>query len=241
MERQFNLIKTGTPDMEKRIFPRFPFSFLIFKGLGKYSETVFEVRDISCTGMQIALKNGTHEFRKNEAIHGICHWRGLTLEAEGTVKWVKGSKLGVAFEQTEKFVAEIKDFLSIDNIIGSMRPLHESYFSVELPPQLKYWLRADGPVEVFVWMHMCGNVSRFQILLMKDFVEWDDGKGIKTGRVVTDRDVDTPLMSEDEFIFEMDENPHDQKIESALNLIEHLPSSFLPIDVVEFLKIKMRG
>lgn len=241
MERQFNLIKTGTPDVEKRIFPRFPFSFLIFKGLEKGKEKVFEVRDISYTGMQLSLKDGTHQFHQDDSIVGTLNWRGLTLNTRGVVKWVKGGKIGIAFGQDEKFKREVESFLSIDNIISSMRPLHEAHFSVELPPQLKYWLRADGPVEIFVWMHNSGNVSRFQILLMKDFVEWEDGKGVKTGLVVTDRDVDTPLMSEDEFIFEMDEGPSNCKIDFALKVIEHLPPSYLPSDIVDFLKLKIRG
>lgn len=241
MERQFNLIKTGTPEVEKRIFPRFPFSFLMFKTDEAGREKVFEVRDISYTGMQISLKDGQHGFKQMDKIVGTLSWRGRILEIDGTVKWVRGPKIGIAFSSEAKLDEGIKSFLCIENIISSMRPLHESHFSVELPPQLKYWLRADGPVEIFVWMHGSGNISRFQILLMKDFVEWEDGKGVKTGLVVTDRDLDTPLQREDEFVFEMDEGPHPGKIDFAMRVIDHLPESFLPADVIDFLKLKIRG
>lgn len=241
MERQFNLIKTGTPEVEKRIFPRFPFSFLIFRAEEAGRERIFEVRDISYTGMQISLKDGQHRFVQGDAVGGTLNWRGHTLLTKGVVKWVKGAKLGIAFSDDASLKEAIKSFLCIDNIISSMRPLHESHFSVELPPQLKYWLRADGPFEIFVWMHGSGNISRFQILMMKDFVEWEDGKGVKTGLVVTERDVDTPLMSEDEFVFEMDEGAAEGKIDFAMRVIEALPASFLPTDVVHFLKLKLRG
>ena len=120
-----------------------------------------------------------------------------------------------------------------------MRPLHQSSMDLEMPTGLRYWLQADGPVEIFVWCHAHSDISRFQLIMMDSFVEYQDGKGLKSGRVVTKRDLDTPLVKEDEFVFEMDERLDDNRLGFARDIVTHLPSEFLPDNVLDFLKLKL--
>lgn len=237
MEGHLNLIKTEYKETEKRVFPRFPFTYLTFKA-NKGEGQVFEVLNISFTGMQISLKNGGCEFKPEEKIVGELHWRGASIEIEGDIKWVKGQRLGVAFaeELTKKAVP---DFLSIENIVAGMRPVHDSGLDIEMPNNLKYWLRADGPVEVFVWEHNDHEISRFQIILMDHFVEWEDGKGLRTGDVINKRNVETPLNAEDEYVFEIDETCDEEKIKFAGRIIENVPENFLPVTVTDFLSRKI--
>ena len=81
MERHLNLIKTDFEQTEKRIFPRFPFSYLTFKssndGANKH---VFEIKDISYTGMQLCLKDGGHDFTPGNTIGGTVHWQKAALD-----------------------------------------------------------------------------------------------------------------------------------------------------------------
>lgn len=237
MDGHLNLIKTGFKETEKRVFPRFPFTYLTFKAnIGE--SKVFQVLNISHTGMQISLKDGGCELRPDTDLEGELHWRGISLEIDGRIKWVKGQRVGIAFSE-ELAKKDISNFLSIENIMGSMRPIHNSGLDIEIPNDLKYWLRADGPVEIFVWEHNGHEISRFQVILMDNFVEWEDGKGLKTGPVLNKRDVDTPLSGSDEFIFEIEESCDEEKIAFAKRIIVNIPKGFLPARVAEFLERKI--
>ena len=241
MERHLNLIKTEFKELEKRVLPRFPFTYLTFKNEGESQadQKVFEVKDISFTGMQLSLKDGDHKYIPGADISGIIHWRGATLDTKGKVKWVKGHSLGVEFIEDENMSTEVKNFLSIDNIVAGMKPIHKSGLELETPANLKYWLRADGPFEIFIWCHPGGELSRFQIILMENFVEWEDGVGLKSGRVLTQRDLDTPLSLEDEFVFSMDEGVDMEKIRFTLDIIERLSEDHLSATAKDFVKRKL--
>jgi hypothetical protein len=238
MQSHLSLIKTGTQDLEKRVFPRFPFSYLLFKATS-CDEITFEVKDISYTGMQICLKDGGHTFRKDESIDGKLNWRGKDLKIDGSIKWVKGQRIGVAFSSDAEFEGKIKDYLSIKNIVSSMRPLHAAGLELETPVDLKYWLQADGPVEVFVWQHNDGEISKFQLILMDSFIEYQDGKGLRSGRILTKRDLDTPLVQADEFVFEIDTVISEERLDFAKDLVRHIPTNFLPQEVNSYLKLKL--
>ncbi len=238
MENHLSLIKTGYQDIEKRVFPRFPFSYLTFKAQNG-SERVFAVKDISYTGMQLSLKDGGHPYKNGQSVSGVLHWRGASLDLDAQVKWVHGQRLGVEFNADASFENQIKEFLSIDNIIRGMRALHQSRMNLDIPSDLHYWLQADGPVEVFVWCHKDGEISRFQLVMMESFVEYQDGKGLKTGRVITKRDLDTPLVQEDEFVFEMDEAVSEERLQFAHQIVSRIPADYLPERVTDFLRLKL--
>lgn len=238
MDGQLNLIKTGYQEVEKRIFPRFPFCFLTFKGNSGRNHA-FEVVDISFTGMQLGLKSGGHSYTEGQEISGAVHWKGESLEISGVVKWVRGQRLGVKFSQNDSLLGGIKKFLSVENIVRSMRPVHGSDIDMDMPSNLKFWVRADGPFEIFVWRHNDGEVARFQIIMMEHFVEWQDGKGLKTGRVISKRDLDTPLICEDEIVFQIDEAIDDHKMTMASELVQALGEGHLPEGARSFLGLKL--
>jgi hypothetical protein len=239
MERQFNLIKTGVQSMEKRVLPKFPFCFMTFKDDQSQKSRVFEVSDISGTGMQLCMKDGGHTHQNNDDISGVINWRGEELKIKGSVRWVKGAKLGVEFAADARLRQAARDFLSVENILKNIRPLHGMDMSLSMPANLKYWLRSDGPVELFVWQHNDGETSRFEMIFLDTYVEWNDGQGTKTGRVVTKRDLETPLLSEDEFVFSIDESVDQNKLRMISNLINEIPRNYLSENAIEFLKRKL--
>lgn len=240
MDRHLNLIKTDFEETEKRIFPRFPFNYLTFKSSGN-DPLVFEIKDISFTGMQLSLKDGGHSFTSGSDISGTLHWHKASLEATGRVKWVSGKRVGVEFVVDDNFEKKIQQFLSIENMMDSLRPIHEFSAGVEVPANLKYWLRADGPFEVFVWRHNDGELSRFQFLMMERFVEWQDGIGVKTGRIISKRDLDTPLITEDELVFSVDESVNNEAIEFAQDILSNIGPEFIPQEANDFLKLKLNS
>ena len=101
--------------------------------------------------------------------------------------------------------------------------------TLDLPNNLKYWLKADGVLEIFVWEHTSSGISRFQILMMEHFIEWEEGIGLRTGRIMTQRDLDTPLSLEDEFVFQIDEGAVQDKIDMALGVARKINEDHLPV------------
>lgn len=234
MTTELNLIETDFHDIEKRILPRFPLTFLLFK-VGDTGHAN-EVKDISYTGMQIEVSD-PEGYVKGETIKGVIHWRGPSLEIQGTIQWVKGDRVGIEFSCSESFEQDIRQFLSFDNIICGMRKIHETH--IELPTQLKFWLRSEGPVEIFVWRHQYGELSKVQFIFFHHFVEWIDGEGISSGKLLTQRDSDLPLSLEGEFMFEIDRSLDRNKIQFCRDLINTLPDGYLPESVVAFIKLKL--
>ncbi len=235
MGRELSLIETNFQDVEKRILPRFPLTFLLFK-IGTHDH-VNEVKDISHTGMQIDLKDKNHSYQKGDSISGVLNWRGPSLEIEGQVQWIKENCIGISFHRSDKFNTSIKDFLSFDNIIAGMRKVHETY--IELPPQLKYWLRSEGPVELFIWQHPHGELAKIQFIIFDNFVEWIDGTGLHSGKLLTQRDSDLPLSLEGEFMFEIDRSLDAFKLQFCKELLSALPENYLPDAVISFVLLKI--
>ncbi len=229
MERQFSLIKSDFEKHEKRILPRFPFCYLTFKADG--TPRVFEVKDISFSGMQLSLKEETHEFSEESVLKGSIHWQGQSLDVAGTVKWHTPNRVGVEFFKKRDILEKVQNFLRMEELVKHLKPLHKVSGGLEIPARLKYWLRSDGPVEVFVWQHSDGEISKFQILFMEIFVEWEDGQGLKTGRTLSKRNVDSPLLNEDEWVFQIDANLEEEKLQKVKRLINLIPHNLLPEEV----------
>ncbi|MGZ3806825.1 MAG: PilZ domain-containing protein [Bacteriovorax sp.] len=244
MERHLSLIKTDYQELEKRVFPRFPFGFMIFReenATDSSGKMVYEVKDISLSGMQLAFKDGTHHYTQGASIAGNLQWRGLSLAIKGKVQWVRGACIGLSFDSSISFEEKMRNFLSYDNIVSHIKPLHKSDLAQDLPNNLKFWLKADGVLEVFVWEHVSSGISRFQILVMEHFIEWEEGVGLRTGRIMTQRDLDTPLSLEDEFVFQIDEGAKNEKVEMAVGVVRKISTEHLPLEARDFLVYKLGG
>jgi len=234
MKTHLNLVQTDFHETEKRVLPRFPFSYLTCRSTHKDNDKVFEVHDISKLGMRILLKDGVHTFTEKDSISGSLHWKRKTFRFEGSVEWVKSNSLGVSFDRHK---SEISGFLCPQNIVDAFKPIHQGDW--ELPANLKFWLRADGPVEIFMWQHKDLEISKFLIIMFDHFVEWEDGKGLKSGKVISQRDVDSPLMSEDEFVFEIDGAVAPRELHFAQEIARIVPETYLSKSAIEFLQVKL--
>lgn len=228
MERRFNLIKSDFEKHEKRVLPRFPFCYLTFKA--DETSRVFEVKDISHSGMQISLKDNENTFADDTAVRGSIHWLGRKLDVSGTVKWKTQNRIGVEFLKKREVLDKVQDFLKLEEMVKHLKPLHKVSEGLEIPARLKYWLRSDGPVEVFVWQHGDGEIAKFQVLLLDVFVEWEDTVGLKTGRILSKRNVDSPLITEDEWVFHIDAEREGSKLEKARELIQLIGADLIPSD-----------
>jgi hypothetical protein len=233
MERKFNLIKSDFEKHEKRVLPRFPFCYLTFKS--DDSSRVYEVKDISLTGMQLSLKDADHSFPDDAPLKGHIHWMGKNLDIQGIVKWHTSTRLGVEFVKKREILERVRNFLSMEEFVKHLKPLHKVDGGLELPAKLKYWLRSDGPAELFVWQHTDGELAMFQVLFMETFVEWEDGAGLKTGRILSKRNVDSPLINEDECVFRIDQDAEAEKLNRVKDLVDLIPSELLPSETKTFI------
>lgn len=238
MARHLNLVESDFEKLEKLVLPRFPFCYLTFKSENG-SSRVFEVKDISHSGMQLALRSESAKAAPGDDMAGEIHWHGKSLRIAGTVKWAKEKRLGVEFANHPKLRAEVDAFLDVEHFSQSLKPLHKAELGLDLPVKLKYWLRSDGPVEVFIWRHSDGELSKFQVLIMENFIEWKDTKGLKTGRVISKRDIDTPLINEDEFVFKLDASINDDRVAMARELVSNVGENQLPEEAKDFLLMKL--
>lgn len=233
----FKLVSSNFENVDKRVLPRFPLSSLIFKpkleGKAHWNHAMV-VRDISATGLQVELMEGDIPFSKGQNLRGDLHWKSAKLNIKVEIKWSADNRMGLAFVENSK--KDITKFLSIDNIISGLRPIHELGFEAQIPSNLKYWLMADGPVEIFLWTQKDGDLGKFQIIIFDQYVEWDAEFGLRTGRVLSKRDLETPLISSDEMLFGADSVTHVDKIARAIELINALPPEYLNEMACEYMK-----
>lgn len=232
MERRFNLIKSDFEKHEKRKLPSFPFCYLTFKS--DESSRVYEVKDISHTGMQISLKD-SNNYKEDDLIKGHIHWLGSSLEIIGVVKWTTGHRLGIEFAKKKDVLERVTKFLDLKQLVQKLKPLHKVEDGLEIPAMLKYWLRSDGPIELFIWQHNNGEIAKFQVLYMENFVEWVDGQGLQSGRVLSKRNADTPLIEEDEWVFNIDAYADAGRIDRVKDLVGHIGEELLPREAQGFL------
>jgi hypothetical protein len=240
MERHLSLIKTEYQELEKRVFPRFPFGLMVFKDKDGDNHA-FEVKDISLTGMQMSYRDGNRSYEKGAVVSGRLQWRNASIEVKGKIEWARGQSFGLSFDSSISFEEKMRSFLSYDNIVSHIKPLHKTNLELEIPNDLKYWLKSDGVLEVFVWELKTVGISRFQILAMENFIEWVEGVGVRTGKVMTQRNLETPLGLEDEFVFQIDEAVSESKVEMALGIVKKISEDNLPLDAKEFLIYKLGG
>lgn len=238
MTRHLNIVESDFENLEKKILPRFPFCYLTFRG--DNDANIYEVKDISHSGMQLELKDGEIQSKRDDIIDGVVHWKGAALNITGKIVWHTQARLGVAFKIDPSNSKKLDDFLSPKHLATHLIPIHEVNCGVEIPPTLKYWLRSDGPVEVFIWCHPNGEFSEFQIVMMENLVEWKDGLGIRTARVISKRNINTPLINEDEFMFHMDEGIDEERLTFATQLVSELKNQYLTQETKEFLLRKLR-
>ncbi|MBF0315808.1 MAG: PilZ domain-containing protein [Oligoflexia bacterium] len=240
MERQFVLLKSDHSRQEKRILPRFPYSFLTFKC--KEGRT-FEVSDLSLEGMQLALRDGDHQYKVNDQLGGVLHWQGQEITLAGKVKWRVENRFGMKFTDCKDMRGHIRELLSPRTIVDHLRPVHsmlKTEIGLEIPRALRYWLQAGRILEIFVWQYQHGELSHFHILMLDNFVEWVDGLGIKTGKTLSKRKIETPLNDEDELVLSIDNECNQDKVVKALEIVNLLSAvKHIPQEVIDFMKVKL--
>ena len=163
-------------------------------------------------------------FNANDQIDGSIHWSGSELDIQAKVMWTDGNRAGVNFSETSDFKSKVQDFLAVEKISAKVKPMHQ--LGMELPVNLNYWYHADGPYDLYVWRHSNGGISKFQIIILDELVEWNDGEGLISGKIFSHRDGRTPLQAEDELKFYLDSQIDLQKINRCKMFVESIATTY---------------
>ena len=238
MDRHLNLVQSGKGISEKRVFPRFPFSYLVFRQ-SESDNRSYEVKDISFSGMRISLKDGESGLKVGDKIEGEVHWIKNSINISAKVIRIEGDSIAVTFEGGRESEKKLKEFLSVENIAKCLRSIHDYKAQIEIPHDLVCWLRADGPFEIFVWTHNDNEISRIQVIMMNHFVEWNDGKGLKSGEVVSVKNHDSPLITEEEFEFLIDHKLDEEKLKFTARIINGIDEEMIEASIYDFLCRKL--
>ncbi len=236
-----NLITNEEGKIEKRVLPRFPLNYLTFKLSDDASKglNTFSVVDISETGAQLERKLGTIENKVGDKIQGNFRWHGHECNIAAEVMWVQDSRLGIRFDQSKESEAKIQNFLNISNFIANLRPLHSDKYNIKTPVGLKYWLQAEGPVEVFVWTDQSDAMTKFQIVLFKNVIEWTE-KQVRSGEVISKRNVESPLFDNEEIAFRFDNDLNDIQLQKARNFLDKLNNQLIDSEFLDLMKRSLR-
>lgn len=235
MDRHLSLVEKPTEKEEKRLFPRFPFTSLTFKAT--CSDLTFQVRNISFTGMQVSLKSGRHILKENSEVEGEIHCHGRAVRLKAKVLWTSGDSIGLVFQDPNI----IRKFLDLKNIIKELRPLHLHSLGIEKPSNLKYWLKSASTLEIFVWTHSDGELEKFQILFMDQFIEWIDGEGLRTGKILDFTNLETPLFEQNEFTFLIDAKPEEKRLSLASDVASQIGLEQIPEETLKFMRRKLEN
>ncbi len=238
MGQALELIGYNDKVYEKRTFPRFPFSYITFKGFS--DNFVYQVMDISYEGMRLLLKNGELSFKESDIIKGEIHWKKESLNIIGTVKWINKNQLGVEFKKDNKFKSKVENFLSLKKVLINVKSIKDTDFDLEIPNNLLYWLQSDDLIKIFIWGHSGEQrgISSIQIIFMNNLIEWRYNRGVRTGKISQKQDIETPLFLKDEIIFMMDNYVKEYKVKFAVDIIDNLPLKLLSDETISFLKLK---
>ena len=254
--KQHSNLYTLYPNLKKvRTLPRFPYCYLTFAfewkedsgGKGSNGRAkkevkcspVMAVNDISLMGMQLKLASPIDGPKVGASISGLLSWKQDKCSIKGKIEWVAKEYVGISFAKTKTMQKSLQKFLSPANAAKHLLPLHQMNLEMEKPAELSHWLYADGPVEVFVWKYPDGEMKCFQIIFFDDFIEWQDGIGMSSGRVVNVRGEETPLYHREEFHFDMDSSFKQSRRVQAYDLINCLQEEMLGEQVKRFLLTKL--
>ena len=75
---------------------------------------------------------------------------------------------------------------------------------------------------------------------MDKMIEWQDGQGLFTGMVIKHKDLDTPLRTEEEIQFNIDEVPNKEVLKMAMDLMSLIPHEHLSRGAVDFILQKLK-
>ena len=232
MDAKLSLVKEN---QEKRLFPRCSLPSLTFKV--QEEEMVFQVANISSTGMRILVKIGSHSLSEGEKVTGFIRWRGQEIKVRARVAWTSPTEAGLSFH-TPQGIAPI--FFSPQVIQGGLKALHLPPFAKEkTPPQLKCWLKSGSLFEFFLWTYQSGGYKKIQALFIGHFVEWRDGRGLKTGTLLTQEERDTPLMEQGELTIRLDKSVDHQKVLPVRRILEEVSEDKIQKSAKDFILIKL--
>ncbi|MBP5295875.1 MAG: PilZ domain-containing protein [Bacteriovoracaceae bacterium] len=235
MAASLGLVKNTAPQIEKRLLPRHSFEYLLFK-LAHPAATL-AVIDISPQGMQLRNRADL-VWEVGQKVQGNLAWDGRLLPITGEISWANEQSCGVKFDLGGECAQQFAAYFAPAAVAPHLRlvQLNEE----NQVANLKCWLHAGKAAEILVWQHPTGQVAKIQVIYLGELVEWDDGLGIRTGKITSVRPSDTPLQPQETLAVEIDAAAQTSKLQKAAHLVQHLPANLLASELQDFISLKLR-
>ena len=231
--------------VERRILPRYSFSYLTFKLL-HHGEQVkamtFEVNDVSVEGLALETKFfDLQNFKMGDFIHGVLNWAGERIDIKANIQWIKQGRFGIRFVPSKNLNERIRELTSIKLLTNKLKFLHLESEKMTLPQGLCYWIQSEGPLEFFAWKTKSTEViHRLQIIYWQNYLEWEKGQGWSTG-VLQDRHqygANGPMDSS-ECVVLFDSTLDQRKLKTMKDILSHFPDGAFAKSDQEFLLRKL--
>jgi hypothetical protein len=228
--------------VERRIIPRYSFSYLTFKLL-HHGEMVkamtFEVNDVSTEGLALETKFfDLQNFKVGDFLHGVLNWAGERLDIKATIKWVSHGRMGLQFRPDKSLFERIKELSSLQMLTSKLKALHAPKYKLNLADDLFYWIQSEGPLEFFAWKKSESSpVHRLQIVYWQNYLEWEKGEGWSSGILKDRRHFGTAGIDTSECLVMFDSILDQKKLKTVKEIISLFPEEmFLKADYEFFLR-----
>ena len=92
-----------------------------------------------------------------------------------------------------------------------------------------------------MWIEHHDQFCKFQTLFMENLVEWQEGIGLKTGKLHEDQQWKNPPTERNQFMVKLDQNIDRLKISQICEIIENIPSDKIQESAREFILMKLKA
>lgn len=204
---------------EKRRLPRFHITPCQFHD--QELKKNFSVQDVSMGGVAIRLVDfdDLPLFAVASQHQGIIKIEGMKLPCSFQVRYLRGLLVGAEWVNIDSALKEQLERISVPKVLGANL---KAYDLPDSPNTL--WYHNPTGVDLLLYLND-GKISRWTLFIHQNFVSWDEGEEVKTGRSIAEDDEGYAhgIVRLETRMLNHDEQPDRRLIEVAMELVRSAP------------------
>lgn len=145
-------------------------------------QDILLIREISSKGFSTQVsERGFERFQVGDMYSARMRYLGETYDLDAKVSW-KSGKDTVGFElvnaerRTRDFMQRLLHPIALAH---SLRKVEAEFMKNKSDG--KTWYHGDGDTDLYTWKNSQGKVSAWQLISKDTFVDWEAGRGLRTG------------------------------------------------------------
>lgn len=206
---------TEESNFERRRLPRLSLTTEQFKL--DQNGRIFPIADLSSKGMAIRVIE-TSDFRYfpvGSKFKGTLNLRREKFRVSAQVRHLGNEMVGCEFfELEEKSATAIAEFLDPIALAKELRPIPAT-------DGVALWYHGPSGTDFLLWRASDGKYTRMTLFLLGTFVQWEEDKGLTTGRLApsTEQSEVRGVIRLETMLLENDRTPDVNKVSLARTLI----------------------